>query len=121
MNILRFHLATLFRKFSCMLLVSSEGLLHACISSLCAISFTIIVDLQCEIWTTFVRIYSILIYLHILALGEKINSRFQNNTMYFINFCCKLCKITEMQSKILNHNMTVCYIVCIAIYEPKFC
>ena len=45
----------------------------AIIPCLCAISYTIIVDLQCEIWTTFVRIYSILIYLHILALGAKVN------------------------------------------------
>ena len=26
-----------------------------------------------------------------------------------------------MRSKILNHNTTVCYIVHIFIYEPKFC
>ena len=41
------------------------------------------------------------------------STRFQNNiiVVYFINLCCKLCKITEMQSKILNHNTTVCYIV----------
>ena len=63
---------------------------------------------------------TILIYLHILALGAKVNS-ISKQCCVLYNLCCKLCKITEMQYKILNHNTTMCYIVYITIYEPKFC
>ena len=57
-----------------------------------------------------------------LALGAKVNS-ISKQCCVLYNLCCKLCEIdiTEMQYKILNQNTTVCYIVYIAIYEPKFC
>ena len=54
---------------------------------------------------------TILICLHILALGAKVNS-ISKQCCVLYNLCCKLCESTEMQYKILNHN-TQCVILCI--------